>query len=82
MQLATVTTRGQITIPQMIRNQLRLKTGDKVFFEEKQGKIYIANASQMALSAIQKQMKGEAEKAGFRTEDDVMAYIKELRAEK
>ena len=82
MQLATVTTRGQITIPQMIRNQLRLKTGDKVFFEEKQGRIYIANASQMALSAIQNQMKGEAEKAGFRTEDDVMAYIKELRAEK
>lgn len=80
MTLATVTTKGQITIPQLIRNRLRLKTGDKVFFEEKQGRIYIANASQVALSEIQKQMKGEAEKNGFQTEDDVISYIKELRA--
>ena len=80
MTLATVTTKGQITIPQLIRNRLRLKTGDKVFFEEKQGRIYIANASQVALSEIQKQMKGEAEKVGFQTEDDVISYIKELRA--
>ena len=80
MTLATVTTKGQITIPQLIRNRLRLKTGDKVFFEERQGKIYIANASQVALSEIQKQMKGEAEKVGFQSEDDVISYIKELRA--
>lgn len=80
MTLATVTTKGQITIPQLIRNRLRLKTGDKVFFEERQGRIYIANASQVALSEIQKQMKGEAEKAGFQSEDDVISYIKELRA--
>ena len=41
MELAKVTSKGQITIPRGIRTLLRLKTGDKVFFEESCGKIYI-----------------------------------------
>ena len=79
MELAKVTSKGQITIPLTIRNLLGLKTGDKVFFEESRGKVYITNASQITLANIQTQMQGEAEKAGFQTEDDVIAYIKELR---
>lgn len=82
MELAKVTSKGQITIPLMIRNLLQLKTGDKVFFEENKGKIYITNASQITLSNVQTQMQGEAKKAGFATEDDVVAYIKELRKER
>lgn len=82
MELAKVTSKGQITIPLMIRNLLQLKTGDKVFFEEIRGKVYITNASQITLANVQKQMQGEAEKAGFQTEDDVVAYIKELRKAK
>ena len=70
MELAKLTSKGQITIPLAIRNMLGLKTGDKV---------YITNASQITLANIQTQMQGEAEKAGFQTEDDVIAYIKELR---
>lgn len=79
MELAKVTSKGQITIPLTIRNLLGLKTGDKVFFKENRGKVYITNASQISLSNIQAQMQGEAEKAGFQTEDDVINYIKELR---
>ena len=63
----------------MIRNKLQLKAGDKVFFEESRGKVYITNASQITLANIQAQMQGEAKKVGFETEDDVVAYIKELR---
>ena len=79
MELAKVTSKGQITIPLMIRNKLQLKTGDKIFFEESRGKVYITKASQITLSNVQSQMKGEAKKAGFQTEDDVVSYIKELR---
>lgn len=79
MELAKVTSKGQITIPLMIRNKLQLKAGDKVFFEESRGKVYITNASQVTLANVQAQMKGEAKKVGFQTEDDVVAYIKELR---
>ena len=79
MELAKVTSKGQITIPLTIRNLLGLKTGDKVFFEESRGKVYIRNASHITLSNVQDQMQGEAEKAGFQTEEDVITYIKELR---
>ena len=79
MELAKVTSKGQITIPLVIRNKLQLKAGDKVFFEESRGKVYITNASQVTLANVQAKMKGEAKKAGFQTEDDVVAYIKELR---
>ncbi|UTC61701.1 AbrB/MazE/SpoVT family DNA-binding domain-containing protein [Treponema sp. OMZ 788] len=82
MELAKVTSKGQITIPLTIRNLLKLKTGDKVFFEESRGKVYITNSSQMTLSKVQAEMQGESEKAGFQTEDDVIAYIKELRKER
>ena len=79
MELAKVTSKGQITIPQKKKKKLQLKAGDKVFFEESRGKIYITNASQITLANVQAQMKNEAKKAGFETEDDVVAYIKELR---
>ena len=79
MELAKVTSKGQITIPLMIRKALQLKTGDKVFFEESKGKIYIMNASLVTLETVQEKMAGEAEKAGFESEEDVVAYIKELR---
>jgi antitoxin PrlF len=82
MELATVTSKGQITIPVKIRNKLSLKTGDQVFFMEEKGKIVFQNASQIALSTIQTEMDGKAEKAGFKTEEDVVDYIKELRAKK
>ena len=54
----------------------------KVLFEKSRGKVYITNASQITLANVQTQMQGEAEKAGFQTEDDVVAYIKELRKAK
>lgn len=82
MEIAKVTSKGQVTIPLMIRNLLRIKTGDKIFFEEDDGKIYITNASLVTLTVVQNEMKGEAEKAGFESEDDVVAYIKELRGNK
>ena len=79
MELAKLTSKGQITIPLAIRKQLQLEAGDKVFFEESKGRVYIMNASQITLTDIQTQMQGEAQKAGFQSEDDVTAYIKELR---
>ena len=30
MALATITTKGQVTIPKMIRDSLKLNTGDKI----------------------------------------------------
>lgn len=82
IELAKVTSKGQITIPPMIRNKLLLKNVDKVLFEESRGKGYITNAVQITLANVQAQMQGEAKKAGFETDDDVIVYINELRKSK
>lgn len=79
MELAKLTSKGQITIPVEIRKKLNLKEGDKVFFIEEDGKIIFQNASQTALSAFQGEMAGEAEIAGFSSEEDIVLYVKNLR---
>ncbi len=79
MELAKITSKGQITIPVQIRKKLKLKEGDKVFFYEEKGKVIFQNASQVALSNFQKEMAGEAKKAGFKSEEDIIDYINEIR---
>lgn len=44
MELAKVTSRGQITLPLAIRRKLDVKEGDKVVFYEENGRIVIENA--------------------------------------
>lgn len=49
MELAKVTSKGQITIPIEIRKKLGIKEGSKVLFLEEAGRIYLANSSMEAL---------------------------------
>ena len=50
MELAKVTTKGQVTIPIEIRRKLGINAGDKILFIEVDGKIYItASNSDMML---------------------------------
>lgn len=79
MELAKLTSKGQITIPKEIRKKLRLKEGDKVFFIEEKGKIYFKNASQMALKKIQNDLKEDQKNTDFKSEEDVIEYIKSIR---
>ncbi|MFZ4617000.1 MAG: AbrB/MazE/SpoVT family DNA-binding domain-containing protein [Rectinemataceae bacterium] len=79
MELAKLTSKGQITIPVEIRRKLGLREGDKVSFQEEQGKIYFQNASQGSLRQFQDAMTGQAAQAGFESEEDVVQYIKSLR---
>jgi len=82
MELARISSKGQITIPIEIRKKLNLKEGDKVLFVEEGGNIFVLNASLVALKEIQQDMKGEAEKQGFNSEEDVNKYVEEIREEK
>ncbi|MBR3705782.1 MAG: AbrB/MazE/SpoVT family DNA-binding domain-containing protein [Firmicutes bacterium] len=81
MELAKVTSKGQITIPVEIRRKLGVKTGDKILFVEDGDKVVIINATIAALKEAQRQFAGEAERAGIKNEDDVMELIKEIRRE-
>jgi antitoxin PrlF len=79
MELAKLTSKGQITIPIDIRRKLGIKEGDKVLFIEEAGRIYILNSSMEALKEAQAAFSGEAEGVGLKNEDDVVAMMKEFR---
>jgi AbrB family looped-hinge helix DNA binding protein len=79
MEMAKITSKGQITIPQEIREKMDLKKGDKIIFIEENGKYYFQNSNLLTLTNFQNNMKGAAKEAGFNDPDDVVKYIKQLR---
>lgn len=81
MELAKITTRGQITIPAEIRKKLGVKDGDKVIFVEENGRIIIENAAMVALKNAQAAFAGEAERVGLKAEQDVVDMVKGVRRE-
>lgn len=82
MEVAKITSKGQITIPIDIRRKLGVKEGDKVLFVEDQGRIVMMNSSMEALRKAQMAFAGEAERLGLENEQDVAAMISELRRER
>lgn len=72
---ATITSKGQITIPQEVRQRLGLKQGDQVVFVNENG------------MTVMKPARGEANPferyasalGGFNTKDEVNAWLGELR---
>ena len=82
MEIAKVTSKGQITIPKEVRNRLNLKTGDKVLFLEENGKWVIANASLVALKDAQKAFAGLAQELGLDSDGDVVKFVKQMRRER
>jgi len=81
MEIAKVTSNGQITIPADIRRRLRIKDGDKVLFLESNDGVLMFNTSVVALKQLQKEMDDEAERASLITEDDVVALCRDIRKE-
>lgn len=82
MQVAKLTSKGQITLPKEIRTALKLKEGDRVVFMPNPQGFIVANANKLALQKLQDSFDGEAEKAGIKTDEDVMNLIKEYRKSK
>ena len=82
VELAKVTSKGQITIPVAIRRALGLKDGDKVMFIEQEGMVIMMNASLDALLEAQQAFSGAAEEMGLRDEQDVVNMVREIRAER
>ena len=81
MELAKVTSKGQITIPIEIRKKLGIKNGDQILFVEESGRVYMMNSSMDVLREAQRSFAGEAERLGLKDDDDVMEMIKSLRQE-
>ena len=79
MELAKITTRGQLTLPIEIRRKLKVGEGDKVVFFEENGRIMVENAAKLAFARVREAFDGEAERLGLQTEQDVVDMVKEVR---
>ena len=82
MELAKITSKGQITLPISIRKDLNLKDGSKVAFIEKDGMYILVNPVSLAINEAREAFKGEAERLGLKDEEDVAKMIKEVRKER
>jgi AbrB family looped-hinge helix DNA binding protein len=82
MEVAKITSKGQITIPVDIRRKMKLRDGDKVIFIEQDGRYYFENAALIAINRVQEAFAGEAERLGLKDEDDVAAMVKEIRRDR
>ena len=78
---ARVMSKGQVTIPKNIRAALGVSTGDRVTFIVENGSVRVINSAIYAMQKFQEQMKGEAEKAGFSSEEEVASWITDTRRE-
>lgn len=82
MELAKITSKGQITLPISIRRMLNLKDGDKVAFIEKDGYFILVNPVSFAIDEVRQDFDGEAKRLGLETEEDVVKMIKDIRKER
>lgn len=78
---ARVMAKGQVTIPKNVRAVLGINTGDRVTFIVEDGDVKVVNSAVYALKRFQQQMKGEGEKTGMFTDEDVAAWVTASRRE-
>jgi len=81
MEIAKITSRGQITLPIDIRKKLGVREGDKVVFIEDQGNVMVFNAAKIAFANMREAFKGEADRLGLKDEKDVADLVDEVREE-
>lgn len=80
MNLAKISSNGQITVPVEIRRMLGLKSGDKVLFiQNPDGEIVVSNASAQAIRRAQSAFSGAAGELSANSEEDVQALVNEVR---
>lgn len=83
MNLAKISSNGQITVPVEIRRQLGLKAGDKIlFFQKPDGEIVISNASAQTIRKAQAAFSGVAEEMSVYNEEDVQSLVDDVRYRK
>ena len=81
MEVAKISEKGQITIPIAIRRKLNLRSGDKVVFQEENGRFYVENEAAVAFFRAQERFAGVAKEAGVDSFADMQAYISEIHKE-
>jgi AbrB family looped-hinge helix DNA binding protein len=78
MNLARVSSNGQVTVPVEIRRKLNIKEGDKILFlENAKGEIVLLNSSRVAIREAQAALRDVSS-----SEEEILQDIMELRYSK
>lgn len=82
LEMSTVSSKGQVTIPASVRRAIGVGTGDKVLFVRRDdGTVSLFNQNMVAMRVAMDAFEGAAEEAGVRTEEDIAALIRDARAD-
>ena len=81
IEMGTVSSRGQICIPNDIRESMGLKEGNKVLFMLSDGSLIVKKVNTQTFAEITKPLKEAAKKSGMK-ESDVVDMIHRFRKEK
>ena len=81
IEMGTMSSRGQICIPNDIREDMGLVEGSKVLFVLTDDSLLIKKVNMKTFAEITKPLKDAAKKAGMK-ESDVVEMIHRFRAEK
>ena len=65
MEVAKLSSKGQITIPLSVRKALKLKTGDKVVIQEENGRFYFDNAALVPFPEWNRRLPGRRKRPVF-----------------
>lgn len=81
IEMGTVSSRGQISIPVKIRDELKLEEGQKVLFFLEDNTLLVKKVTKMSFAEITKPLKEAAKKAELK-ESDVPEVIHRFRKKK
>ncbi len=81
IEMGTISSRGQICIPNDIRTEMGLVEGNKVLFVLQNNSLLIKKINLETFAQITKPLKEEAKKVGF-LETEVQDIIKRFRKSK
>ena len=76
---ARISPQGALTLPKDVCDALGVGAGGRVSFVVQGSSVQIVNTAVYAMNVIQDEMEGEAERLGFSSEEDAMAFIDDLR---
>ena len=78
---AKVMAKGQVTIPKDIRELLGVSNGDRVSFIVEGKTVRLVNSAIYAMQVLQNEMRGEAERTGLTSDEDIAELVRNLRSE-
>lgn len=81
IEMGTVSSRGQICIPNDIREEMGLKEGNKILFVLENNSLLVKKVTMQTFAEITKPLKEAAKKAGMK-ESDVEGIISNFRKSK